>query len=107
MISLTAEAAVEIKKVQAQKGIEDFSLKVQVVGGGCEGYLYDLLFVEAPDPEDRQFESEGIRLYVDARALAAVDGMTIDLGEAAYGSGFIFVNPKVKSACACGASFSL
>ncbi len=107
MISLTPEAALEIKKVQAQKGIDDFGLKVQVVGGGCEGYLYDLLFVEAPELGDRKFESEGVRLFVDARALAAVDGMTIDHGEAAYGSGFIFVNPKVKSACACGASFSL
>ncbi|HEX4802246.1 MAG TPA: iron-sulfur cluster assembly accessory protein [Myxococcaceae bacterium] len=107
MISLTAEAALEIKKAQTQKGIEDFGLKVQVVGGGCEGYLYDLLFVEAPEPGDRQFESEGVRLFVDARALAAVDGMTIDHGEAAFGRGFIFVNPKVKSACGCGASFSL
>ena len=107
MISLTPEAALEIKKVQAEKGIPDFGLKIQVVGGGCEGYLYDLLFVEAPEPEDRQFESEGVRLFVDGRALAALDGMTIDHGEAADGSGFIFVNPKVKSRCACGASFSL
>ena len=107
MISLTPEAALEIKKVQAERGIENFGLKIQVVGGGCEGYLYDLLFVEAPEPEDRQFESEGVRLFVDGRAVAALDGMTIDHGEAAFGSGFIFVNPRVKSACACGASFSL
>ena len=107
MISLTPEAALAIKKVQAARGIEDFGLKIQVVGGGCEGYLYDLLFVEAPEPEDLQFESEGVRLFVDGRALAALDGMTIDHGEAAFGTGFIFVNPKVKSACACGASFSL
>ena len=101
------EAALEIKKVQASRGIEDFGLKIQVVGGGCEGYLYDLLFAQAPEPEDCQFESEGVWLFVDPRALAALDGMTIDYGEAAFGSGFIFVNPKVKSACACGASFSL
>lgn len=107
MISLTPEAALEIKKVQAKRGIEEFGLKLQVVGGGCEGYLYDLLFVEAPEPEDRQFESQGVRLFVDGRALAALDDMTIDHGESAFGSGFIFVNPKVKSACACGASFSL
>jgi iron-sulfur cluster insertion protein len=107
VISLTPRAALEIKKVQADKDIPDFGLKVQIVGGGCEGYLYDLLFVEAPDAEDRQFESQGVRLFADARALAALDGMTIDHGETPYGSGFVFVNPKVKSRCACGASFSL
>lgn len=107
MISLTPEAALEIKKVQAAKQIRDFGLKVQVVGGGCAGYLYDLLFVESGSPEDREFESEGVRVFVDPRALAAVDGLTIDHRDTPTGTGFVFVNPRVKSRCACGASFSL
>ncbi len=107
MISLTPAAAREIKKAQAEKEIEDFALKVQIVGGGCEGYLYDLLFVDRPEAEDRQFESEGVRVLVDARALPALDGITIDHGETPSGSGFVFLNPRVKSRCGCGASFSL
>lgn len=107
MISLTPEAALQIQRVKTEKELADFGLKIQVVGGGCEGYLYDLLFVEDASPSDREFESEGVRLYADQRALAALDGMTIDYGETPTGIGFIFVNPKVKSRCACGASFSL
>ncbi len=107
MISLTPEAALEIKRVLAEKEIGDFGLKVQVVGGGCEGYLYDLLFVDGPEPQDRQFESEGVRLFVDARAIPALDGTTIDHARTSSGLGFVFVNPRAKSQCACGASFSV
>ena len=107
MISLTPEAALEIKKVQAEKEIRDFGLKVQIVGGGCEGYLYDLLFVDGPDAQDQEFESEGVRVFVDARALPALDGTTIDHAQTPSGTGFVFVNPRAKSRCACGASFGL
>ncbi len=105
MISLTPEAALEIKRVQAAKSIEGFGLKVQIVGGGCEGYLYDLLFVDNPEAQDRVFESEGLKLFVDARALPALDGTTIDHAQTPSGTGFVFVNPRAKSQCACGASF--
>ncbi len=107
MISLTPEAALEIKKVQAEKEIQDFGLKVQIVGGGCEGYLYDLLFVEGPEEQDREFESEGVRVFVDARALPALDGTMIDHAPTASGTGFVFVNPRAARRCACGASFSI
>ena len=107
MISLTPEAALEIKRVLAEKEILDFGLKVQVVGGGCEGYLYDLLFVDRPEARDRQFESEGVRVFVDSRAIPALDGMTIDHARTPSGVGFVFVNPRAKSCCSCGASFSV
>ena len=107
MISLTPEAALEIKRVLAEKEIRDFGLKVQVVGGGCEGYLYDLLFVDGPEAQDRQFESQGVRLFVDSRAIPALDGTTIDHATTPSGVGFVFVNPRAKSQCVCGASFSV
>jgi iron-sulfur cluster assembly accessory protein len=107
MIALTPLAAAEIAKAQAEKGIAGFGLKLQIVGGGCEGYLYDLLFVEGPEPEDREFQSQGIRLYVDERALPALDGTTIDHANTRLGPGLVFINPRARSRCACGASFRL
>jgi len=107
VISLTPQAALQIKKVQAEQQIEDFGLKLQIVGGGCEGYLYDLLFVQGPEEQDREFESEGVRLFVDSRALAALDGTTIDHAPTPSGTGFVFVNPRASRTCACGASFGL
>lgn len=106
MITLTRAAAAEIRSALAQKGIEGYGLRVQVVGGGCEGFLYDLLFCDLPDPEDHVFESEGVRLFVHPRALSAVKGLTIDHDRTAYGTGFVFQNPAARSRCSCGASFS-
>ena len=106
MISVTENAAREIRTAQAQKGALDCGLRIQVVGGGCEGFLYDLLFVDRPEPEDQIFESQGIKLFVSAKALPAVDGTTIDHAPTPHGTGFVFDNPRAKARCSCGASFS-
>ena len=105
MISLTEAAASEIRSALAQKRAQGFGLKVQVVGGGCEGFLYDLLYLEAPDASDDVFESQGVRLFVDRRALRVLDGLTIDHTRTPYGVGFVFKNPSARSQCSCGASF--
>lgn len=101
MVTLTEPAAVQIRAALTDKGIEGFGLRVQIVGGGCDGFLYDLLYVDAPEPDDQIFESQGQRVFVDPKSLAAVDGLVID-----YGAGFVFANPRAKSQCSCGASFS-
>jgi iron-sulfur cluster assembly accessory protein len=106
VVSLTPAAADEIRVAQSEKGIAGFGLRVQVVGGGCEGFLYDLLYVDGPDPEDQVFETQGQRVFVDPRSLAAVDGLTIDHGKTPYGMGFLFDNPRAHGRCSCGASFS-
>jgi len=106
VISLSQRAAEEIRAALAEKGIAGYGLRVQVVGGGCEGFLYDLLFTDQPDPADCIFASSGIDVFVDRRALAAVDGLTIDYSTTRYGEGFVFLNPRARSQCSCGASFS-
>ncbi len=105
MISLTPRAADEVRAALKAKRLDGYGLKLQVVGGGCEGFVYDLLFVDLPDPADQVFESEGLRVFVDPRALPVVDGLTIDHAETSYGEGFVFQNPSAKSRCSCGASF--
>jgi len=105
MISLSERAASQIREVQHAKQIQGFGLRVQVVGGGCEGFLYDLLFSEQAEPGDHVFRSEGIDVFVAPQALAAVDGLTIDYGATGYGEGFLFANPRARTRCSCGASF--
>jgi len=106
VISVTESAAREIRTAQAQKGALDCGLRIQVVGGGCEGFLYDLLFVDGPEPQDQVFESQGIKLFVSSKVLPAVDGTTIDLAPTPHGAGFVFDNPRARGRCSCGASFS-
>ena len=106
MIHLTKAAASEVRAALTAKGIEGFGLRVQVVGGGCEGFLYDVLYTDLPDPEDEVFESEGVKVFVDRRALPVIDGLTIDHAKTSYGFGFVFNNPVARGRCGCGASFS-
>ena len=106
MISLSERAAQEIRAVQVEKNIVGFGLRVQVVGGGCEGFLYDLLFTDAADPKDQVFQSQGVTLFVDSKSISAIDGLTIDYASTPYGLGFVFRNPRAASQCSCGASFS-
>jgi iron-sulfur cluster assembly accessory protein len=106
VIALTPAAATEIRAAQAAQGIVGYGLRVQVVGGGCEGFLYDLLYADEPESDDLVFETQGQRVFVDSRSHAALDGLVIDHGATPYGAGFLFVNPRARAKCSCGASFS-
>jgi iron-sulfur cluster assembly accessory protein len=106
VISLTPQAAAEIRAALSEKGIADFGLRVQIVGGGCEGFLYDLLYVDLPDPEDQVFEVDGVKIFVDPRTFPAVTGLLIDHAQTGRGPGFVFTNPRARATCSCGASFS-
>src|SRR5260370_38231124 len=105
MVSLSQRAAAEIRAAKRAKGIEEFGLRVQVVGGGCEGFLYDLLFSEQADPDDYMFQSEGLEVYVAPKTFAAIDGLTIDYGPTGCGEGFVFPNPRALTGCSCGLVF--
>ncbi len=105
MISLTLLAAAELRTALSAKDAEGFGLRVQVVGGGCEGFLYDLLFVDGAEADDVVFESQGLKIFVSRKTLPVVDGLTIDHGKTAYGEGLLFSNPSARSRCSCGASF--
>jgi iron-sulfur cluster insertion protein len=107
MISVTPAAASELLAAMKDKGIPGYGVRVQVVGGGCEGFLYDLLFEDAPEAEDQVFESEGVKVFVDPRSHATLTGLRIDHAQTRYGPGFVFEHARAKSRCSCGSSFSL
>src|SRR5579871_1077303 len=94
MVTLTPQAAAQVHAALAEKRIRGFGLRVQIVGGGCEGFLYDLLYVDAPESEDAVFETQGQRVFVDPRSLPAIDGLVIEHGPTPYGAGFLFTNPQ-------------
>src|SRR5437763_1460912 len=101
MITLTPRAASEVQAAQAQRAAQGFGLRIQLVGGGCEGFLYDLAFEERAHPDDWIFESEGVKVFVDAKSCGALDGLVIDHRATRYGKGFVFDNPRAKKHCSC------
>ncbi len=106
MISLTPKASDKVKEIRQAEGLGEQGLRVRIIGGGCSGFTYDLFFEDETTELDQTFESDGIKLYIDMMSLQYLDGTEIDYVEGLHGAGFKFVNPKAKSTCGCGSSFS-
>jgi iron-sulfur cluster assembly protein len=55
---------------------------------------------------DTVFESQGIRIAVDAASLPYVQGTTLDLVQEGLARRLHFDNPNAGESCGCGKSFS-
>ena len=107
MITLTASAAAEAKRLMEKEQKPNLGLRVAVKGGGCSGFNYVLSLDEAtPRQYDSVFEQEGVKVLIDAKSHLYLDGTTIDFKSALSGGGFEFSNPLAKKTCGCGTSFS-
>lgn len=106
-VTLTTKAAEAVLKIRAEsKTPDDQVLRMGVRGGGCSGFTYDLSF-SAPSPlQDVTFTQHGVTFVVDQMSLQYLAGTELDYVDGLNGSGFKFNNPRVKSTCGCGSSFS-
>lgn len=107
MIELTEKAADKVKEIAKAEGLEGQGLRLQVKGGGCSGFQYDLYFDETPTDMDQVIDSRGIQLFVDPLSVQYLENTQIDYVESLHGAGFKFENPNVKGTCGCGSSFSV
>ncbi|MFM8338260.1 MAG: iron-sulfur cluster insertion protein ErpA [Opitutaceae bacterium] len=105
MITLTARAAQQVRKMHAELDAPGKLLRVLVESGGCSGFQYGMSFDE-PKAEDTRFESEGVPLVIDPSSLAYLQGSHIDFDDGLHGKGFEIKNPNAQSTCGCGKSFS-
>ncbi|MHB8419242.1 MAG: HesB/IscA family protein [Myxococcales bacterium] len=100
MVRLTPGAASALRQLMAEEAAAGHGLRLQIVGGGCEGLYYDLDLVPGPAEGDEVGSSEGIPVFVDGRARELLGELTLD-----YQDGFRFENPRARATCRCGASF--
>ncbi len=82
-------------------------IRVGVKGGGCSGLMYDLSFDNQINDDDKEIESNGIKVVVDKKSFLYLVGTTLDYSGGLNGKGFVFVNPNAERTCGCGESFSL
>lgn len=106
-IHLTEKAAEKVREIAEAEGLQGQGLRLQVKGGGCSGFQYDLYFDEKPTDMDQVIESRGIQLFVDPLSAQYLENTEIDYVEGLHGAGFKFGNPNVKGTCGCGSSFSV
>ena len=68
MITVTSKAIAEVKKLMTQESDDKSGLRVGVKGGGCSGLTYVLDFIKEPRTDDRVFEFDGIKIFMDPKS---------------------------------------
>ena len=66
-----------------------------------------LEFVDELQPDDEVFESFGMKVVIDPKSLAYIDGTELDFVREGINEGFKFKNPNVRGECGCGESFNV
>lgn len=104
MITLTPNAAQHIQTFLTKRS-KGLGIRLGVKTSGCSGMAYLLEFVDIADENDQVFESEGVKIFVDAKSLVYLDGTELDYTREGLQEGFQFNNPNAKESCGCGESF--
>jgi iron-sulfur cluster assembly protein len=106
VITLTENAAKEIRKIKAENGLgDDVPVRIGIKGGGCSGFTYTFDFDSKKSKFDLEFESHGMKIVVDKKSHLYIDGTEIDWSYSLMDRGLKFKNPSAKGSCGCGTSF--
>lgn len=82
-------------------------IRIGVRNKGCAGLSYHLDYVDKPGKFDEVVEQDGVKVFIDSRALFSIIGSEMDWKEDALSAKFVFNNPNIKDACGCGESFTV
>ena len=107
MVTLTPTAVNKVKEILDSQEPKPNGLRIAVVGGGCSGFSYSMAFENTPNMLDKTYSFDGLKVFIDQASMLYLDGAEVDYVETLEGSGFKFNNPRVKSTCGCGSSFSV
>lgn len=106
MITISPNAATEVKRLLTKENRPELGLRIGVRAGGCSGMSYMLGFDTAQEGDKVQ-DVEGIRIFVDTKSEPYLEGTQLDYQDGLQGKGFTFSNPNAKRSCGCGESFSV
>ena len=105
-LTVTDNAAVEVRKFMEGVTGEQGGLRVSVQPGGCSGFKYSLVIEDQSAEDDFVLENDGFKVFVDPFSAQYISGVTIDYVTSMQGSGFTFKNPNATGGCGCGSSFT-
>jgi len=106
LVTVTDNAAQQIKRLLDAEGkLETHALRMKVVGGGCSGLQYQLMFDDTVREDDTAVESEGVTVRIDEKSALYLVGTTLDYVDTLMESGFKIDNPNATNTCGCGSSF--
>ena len=100
-INFSKKAVERISQLLSKKPHGTF-FRIAVKGGGCSGFKYDFTFGSNIEKNDLVHEN----IVVDKSSLEMLKGSQVDFSHELIGESFKISNPKTKSSCGCGISFS-
>ena len=100
-INFSKKAVERINQLISKRPSGTF-FRIAVKGGGCSGFKYDFTFDNKIDKNDSRHNN----IVVDKSSLDMLKGSEVDFSEELIGTSFKISNPKTKSSCGCGISFS-
>ena len=100
-INFSNKAVERINQLISKKPSGTF-FRISVKGGGCSGFKYDFSFDTNIENDDLKHEN----IISDKSSLKMLEGSSVDFTEELIGASFKISNPKTKSSCGCGISFS-
>ena len=100
-INFSKKAVERINQLIAKKPSGTF-FRIAVKGGGCSGFKYDFSFGNKIEDDDLKHEN----IVIDKSSLEMLKGSKVDFTQELIGDSFKISNPKTKSSCGCGISFS-
>ena len=100
-INFSKKAVEKINQLISKKPAGTF-FRIAVKGGGCSGFKYDFTFDNKIDDSDLKHQN----IVGDKSSLDMLKGSEVDFSEELIGNSFKISNPKTKSSCGCGVSFS-
>ncbi|WP_417066713.1 iron-sulfur cluster assembly protein IscA [Niveibacterium terrae] len=105
-VTMTERAAKHVSNYLSRRG-KGLGIRLGVKTSGCSGMAYKLEYVDSLEEEDSVFESFGVKVVIDPKSLAYLDGTELDFVREGLNEGFKFNNPNARDQCGCGESFTV
>jgi iron-sulfur cluster assembly protein len=106
-LRLSEAAATRLRAIMADAEGRYAGVRVGVTNGGCAGMSYTMEYAEAAAPLDEVLDDQGVRLFIDPKAILFLLGTEMDFVRDRLAARFVFNNPNQTAACGCGESFSI
>lgn len=107
VITVTPAAVARIRELMDKAPKPVLGVRVGVKATGCSGMSYVVEYAEERRKFEDVVETDGVKIFVDPKAVMYLLGSELDFRAGKMESGFSFTNPNEKGRCGCGESFSV
>lgn len=97
-------SSVAISKIGPLKPAANSILRIGIVGGGCNGFMYSFSWCEEKRVDDSLFLFGDVSIVIDKKSAKLLNGSTLDCGVGLADRGLFISNPNVAGSCGCGKS---